>query len=444
MNPAGTTKLPLRTTLVYGLGGMGMNLCDMIFLQWLYQRYAPSKANALVPAFALGAIILASRVAECFYNIAVGHWSDNFRSRWGRRIPFMRAGLLPLALAFFLMYTPPAGFSTPFYGVYVFILLQLYLCFYGAVITPYLSLLPEITSDLHERVNLTTAQSVFILLASVIFAVMGTILDAGGWTAVAAVVAVVTVFSLGPAALTLREDPSDHATREKTPLRAAMKSALKNPAFFYIALSTSFYWFGLNMIIAMVPFWVKDYLGRDESAVTYVMLPFLAMNVVGFVLFNLLTKRFGKYPMFLVTLAGSAVAFACFGLVGRVPLGSPFLQTILVTGLAGIPVAGFMVIPFALLADAVDHDEHRTGHRREAIFFSLQGVFQKFLLGISALTFGTLITHGAETSVTRNGLDLVVAAALAGAVAAFFVFLHYPLRERDGKVCLAERHDPAH
>ena len=102
-------RLPLRTKLIFGLGGLGMNLCDAVFLQWIFVRYAPEGAAPLVPAKILGLIILIGRVGECFYNLAVGHWSDNFRSKLGRRIPFMRRGTVPLALVFFLMFLPPTG-----------------------------------------------------------------------------------------------------------------------------------------------------------------------------------------------------------------------------------------------------------------------------------------------------------------------------------------------
>ncbi|MCP4643453.1 MAG: MFS transporter, partial [bacterium] len=92
------------------------------------------------------------------------------------------------------------------------------------------------------------------------------------------------------------------------------------------------------------------------------------------------------------------------------------------------------VLPFALLADAIDYDEQLTGQRREAIFFGLQGVVQKLMIGISALTFGFIVYEGDVVTVT--GLRTVAAAAAVSAVIAFAIFLTYPLRERDGKVVL--------
>ena len=141
--------------------------------------------------------------------------------------------------------------------------------------------------------------------------------------------------------------------------------------------------------------------------------------------------------MFLVSTIGSAVAAPLLALVGHLPFGSDLVQTAVAMAVIGIPAAGFMMLPFAILSDVVDYDEQLTGQRREAIFFGMQGVAQKLMLGAGALTFGQLSATGGE--VTEVGLRRVLIAAALGSVAAFVVFLLYPLRERDGKVCLARR-----
>ncbi|MBN2307400.1 MAG: MFS transporter [Candidatus Hydrogenedentes bacterium] len=432
-------KLPFRTQLTYGLGGLGINLCDMVFLQWLFVRYTAQNAtdgsSALVSASVIGVVVFLARVGECFYNIGVGHWSDNFRSPLGRRIPFIRRGLIPLAVVFFILFMPPGGLPGAAYGFYVFVFLNLYLFLYAVVVTPYLSLLPEVTSDLHERVNLTTLQSLFIVVSLIIFSQMGLLLETLGWVGVATIVSLNTVLALTPCALFIREKPARSDEEEVKPrLFESLALTLKNPAFLCIAVSTSFFWFSLQLILLMLPFWVMYVLHRDVGDVTWVMVPYLVMSVVSFFFFNVLTKRFGKFPMFLVTLLGSAVFFVLFCAVGYLPFGSEFVQTIVVSGLVGIPVAGFMVIPFALLSDAVDYDEQLTGQRREAIFFGLQGVFQKIMLGASAFTFSRLLAVGGQDTATTTGLKLVAMSAGIGGALAFFAFLVYPLRERDGKV----------
>ncbi|HBM05927.1 MAG TPA: sugar transporter, partial [Erythrobacter sp.] len=55
----------------------------------------------------VGLAILIALVVDAISDPLVGYWSDNFRSRWGRRHPFMYAAALPVALSYFLLWNPP-------------------------------------------------------------------------------------------------------------------------------------------------------------------------------------------------------------------------------------------------------------------------------------------------------------------------------------------------
>ena len=128
------------------------------------------------------------------------------------------------------------------------------------------------------------------------------------------------------------------------------------------------------------------------------MAPFLVVNLIFFFVFNGLAARFGKYVLMVITFIASGLVLAGLCLVGVLPFGSPFIQTAVVMALFGAPVAGFMVLPFAALADVVDYDERLTGRRREATFFGVQGIFQKAMIGVSVYTFTLVSQIGGDGS----------------------------------------------
>ncbi|MCP4640653.1 MAG: MFS transporter, partial [bacterium] len=404
-------KLPLKTKLIYGLGGLGTNLCDMVLMQWIIVRYAPGKGHGtiLISGAVFAALLFLGRIGDGLYNIFMGHLSDNCRSPLGRRVPFVRRGFVPLAIVFFLLFSPPTGLPTPLLILWALVLIQAHFFLYATVVTPYLSLLPELTSDLNERVSLQILQTLGVVISLLIFGSMGIVVEHFGWHAVAGIVSVATILALAPVAFCIKEAPRP-PDEDRPSLWVSIRLTMKNPAFRCIAASTAFFWFGLNLMVALVPMWVLTYLNEGEGKVPLVMLPYLGMTVLSaFIVFGILTKKFGKFAMFLFTLLGSACSFGLFAVAGWLPFGSPFAQTILAASTMGIPVAGFMVLPFALLADAIDYDEQLTGQRREAIFFGLQGVVQKLMIGISALTFGFIVYEGDVVTVT--GLRTVAAAA---------------------------------
>ena len=153
------------------------------------------------------------------------------------------------------------------------------------------------------------------------------------------------------------------------------------------------------------------------------MLPFIGLNLIGFFIFNWLAKQIGKFRAFLVVLGSSAVIFPLIALGGVLPIGSPLLRTQIALALAGLPVAGFAVLPFALLADVIDLDSEQSGIRREAIYFGVQAIFQKSMIGLSVVCFAWI--H--EMTGSRGLFGIALAAGVASALG-FLAFCFYPVR----------------
>ncbi|MBX7254812.1 MAG: MFS transporter [Candidatus Hydrogenedentes bacterium] len=404
-------ELSFRQRLAFGMAGITMNLPDMVFMQWLLVRYVrPGEMQPLVPPLLFGVIVLFARIMEAIANPVVGHWSDQTRTKWGRRMPYLRLGIIPFVVVFSLLFAPPVDHLHWMNVAWVFVLLQCYLYLYAVIITPYLALLPEISSNLKERVDLTTYQSVFIMLGTFLFAAMGAILNTYGWTKASLLVSALALLCFLPVCTLIREREHPSISKEEhMGLFASARLALKNQPFRCVFGATALFWYGLNGLIVLVPVWVLSYLGRDEGAVTMVMLPFLLVNLAFFFVFNALAGKFGKYVLMQVTFLAGAVVMASIALVGILPIGSEFIQTAVIMSLFGIPAAGFMVLPFAVLADVVDYDEKLTGRRREALYVGGQGVAQKIMIGLSMLSFTIVPYLGSDgTQTLREGGALVI------------------------------------
>lgn len=101
-----------------------------------------------------GTAIAIALVFDAFTDPAVGSMSDNFRSKFGRRHPFMLAAIVPLPFFFFLLFWPPLSLSSfqLFVWLTVFtILTRTALTFFHV---PYLALGAELSKDYHERTTI--------------------------------------------------------------------------------------------------------------------------------------------------------------------------------------------------------------------------------------------------------------------------------------------------
>lgn len=114
-----------------------------------------------------GVAFLISSIVDAISDPLVGAVSDRFRSRLGRRHPFMLASALPLAVFFYFLYQPIPGLGET--GLFVWllsllILLRLATSFQNV---PRDALGAELTDDYHERTSVFGYYNVFVVAASV-------------------------------------------------------------------------------------------------------------------------------------------------------------------------------------------------------------------------------------------------------------------------------------
>jgi GPH family glycoside/pentoside/hexuronide:cation symporter len=294
------------------------------------------------------------------------------------------------------------------------------------------------TGDLSERVDISVMQAVFIMLGTLIFGFLGPIKETFGWVGIGALLFVLTIVSFVPTILTADRKPTNVGPDATERFRFSMifawaATTFKNRPFVRYLTATALFWFSLNLFIIIIPFWSKYVLGNTDDKVVLLMAPLLAANVVFFFVFDILSKKIGKYVMFLVTLLGCGISMSLLWFVGDRFSMDAQLQTQVVMGLVGVFMAGFMVLPMALLADVIDFDETLTGKRREGIYFGMQSILQKIAIGVSIPTASLLMYYGGDATPTMLGLKIVSIAAGVFAVLACAVFSTYPLREKDGK-----------
>jgi GPH family glycoside/pentoside/hexuronide:cation symporter len=400
--------------LVYVSGGFAMNLTNLVLSQWLYERFV---IGGIVGTAAFSLILLAGRLTDGISDPFIAYWTDISYTRWGRRIPFLVFATLPLAIVCFLLWCPPEKAPETIRIIYAAAVCQGYFLFYGLVVTPYLALLPEIGNSPRERLNLTTGQGVATLVGTLVFALSGLIIQQFGYPALGLVLALAVLISFYPITFFIREHPSSEQTKGSLAgLFRWIWEVLTNWDFLPLLIGTSFYWFALNLLLMLVPRWVEVRLDLSKEAVTWLMLPFIAVNLVGFFFFNWLAKRVGKFASLMLVFALSGIVFCLFGWSDQlgIPI-SPLVCAEIVCGLAGLPVAGFGVLAFALLADVIDADARRTGTRREAIYFGVQAILQKSMIGLSVVSFAQI--QGALGAVGLRWTAIIAGlACLAGLI----------------------------
>ena len=163
-------RIPVLTKMTYGLG----TAIDMWGL-WLYPAVAFAVFNIYlgVQPWLVGLALTLIRVYDAVADPIVGWISDNFRSKYGRRRPFILvAGILSGLGLPFLFLVSPSWVHHTFLGVsvvfwYMIASSLIYMPIISAYTVPFNSLGAEMTPDYDERTSVMTYRSVIQKISEV-------------------------------------------------------------------------------------------------------------------------------------------------------------------------------------------------------------------------------------------------------------------------------------
>lgn len=418
--------LPLRTKLMYASSSMGGEALTQSRSLWLLYFY--TEATDLLSPFTVGAILTAARLVETVDDGLIGYWSDRTRTRLGRRIPFILAATPFWALFSFLLFTPPES-SAAAAAAYLFIVLELY--FVSSTLSggPYEALLPEIAPSSAERVQITGMRVYFGAAgAGLGLVVSGLVVDTAGYTAMAAMVAIV--------ALTFRYVGTagvwGYASRTQEPaelgLREALRATFSNRYFLLFLPAFALFQLGFQVLLGSLPFLVEAVLEIEEAGAWVAALAAVAVGtmVVMIPVAARLSRRTTKRHAYRVSLVGAVLLFPLLAMAGFVPGVPVEVQLVGAMVVAGLPIAGNYLFPAPLTADIIDYDNLQTGLRREATYYGAQNFVEKTTSALAPLLLGALLALG-HTSDDPLGIRLVGPLAALLVLVAWLSFRGYDL-----------------
>ena len=425
--------LPRWVKLAYGAGAGGWAIVDRVVLTWLYYWYVTTPTEgveALLGPFAFGLIMLAGRVVDSLADPVVARLSDNHLGARGRRVPFLLFSALPYVAVYVALFHPPVAGPSAWNAVYLGAFLALYFTLFTAYVGPYLALLADLSATITDRVDLSTAKAVATLLGTAVaMIVSGLLVEAMGVQGM--------VWVLGALALVLLFVPTRiperrFATAEPAtlPLIAAVRTTLRNRPFLITLVGTNAFWFGFNIVTLNIALYVTSLMGFGEGMVAPMMGAVFGVCLLTFPLVNVLSKRRGLKLVMVASLTLFAAVFPFLYFLGEPPGGlDPLVFGLIVMAVAGVPLAGFFIVPDAIIAAVADLERGLSGQQREGMYFGVNGLLLKVNLGISTVVSGALLqVYGDPLGIQLTGPVAAIAVAL-GALA----FSRYPEREVEAR-----------
>lgn len=418
--------------IAFGASGFPTQLMAQTFSAFVVYFYV---THLGVEPTWVAAAMIAHGVLNAVLNPVVGALSDRIRTPWGRRIPWIGLGIVPLVVAFALVWMPP---ELPAAGLIVWFLVvvAVYDIAFVVVVLNISALFPEIFRTTEERARGNVPRQIFAILGMVLGtagapALYGSI----GWPGMAIVLSAVCLVLLVWSffgGMIERQVPE--AASEAMRWSDQLKYTFANRAFVPYVLGSLFIQTAIAVILAAIPFYVRYSLGAPEGEGSLLLGAIFVTAIPSIVLWSAVVRRTSPRTALLWSVAVFGVAMLGF------VLPSTVLAAALVGVAVGVGVGGLLQLLEVVLAQIIDEDATRTGHRREGAYFGVNGFVVRGSVVLQAVVAAVVLTASgfdaslgdAQPEAVDGGIRVMVAVVpMVFAALAWLCFWLYPIRTRD-------------
>ena len=429
---------------------------------------------------AWGFIAFAPRLFDAITDPIMGFISDNTRSRWGRRRPYVLIGGVLLGIAYVAMWQLYKENSLTFNFVYF---MGWSLVFYlGLTIfsVPYVAMGYEMSDDFHERTSIMAVaqfigqwawviapwfwvalyspdwfpdpESVKAVADGVADAELSAAPDMGVRQMAVWVAIPCTLCAIIPAIFIKSKSTVDRDDYKPINFgsvvgslgeiaRSAIES-LKIRQFRKLAFATFLIFNSFNMIASFTFFIIKFHLfSGDESklgnwpamhgCVGALITSFLVIPIVA-----AMAKKIGKKRAFIVSQSVSIIGYILFWFL-FVP-GKPWMF-LFALPFHSFGIGGLFTLMMSMTADVCDFDELKTGQRREGMLGAVYWWMVKFGTAFAGLLGGLIMWFvgfdaGAVTDSSLTGLRAAYSLVpIAGVIGAVLIMWTYDITEESAE-----------
>jgi MFS family permease len=317
-------KLNVKQTFILGLGFFAVSLV------WpLYNVYVPIFLRDFLDSqFQINAIMTLDNILAVSLIPVIATLSDRTQTRFGRRMPYLMAGIPIAALMFVIL----PGYTSLLSLMVIITILNFAMAIFRA---PTVALMPDITPPpLRSQANgiinfMGGLASVFVLIGGAFLYNMAHMLP----FILTAVLMVFALFML----LKFIEEPTQYVAaseeREKLGTLLARIDRSEKKETFLILGAIFFWFFGYQGVEATFSNYCVRFLGLEVPTASLI-LGFFALSFLIFAIpAGFVGTKLGKRRTILIGIAGDAVIFAVLSFIGNlIPYTMPVMALIMFIG----------------------------------------------------------------------------------------------------------------
>ncbi|PNR98661.1 sugar transporter [Petrotoga mexicana DSM 14811] len=375
-------KLPLKTKLFYAsgdiFGGGAFNIINFFYAIFLTDVIG-LKMQYIAP------ILLIGKIWDAVTDPLMGFITDNTRTRFGRRRPYLLAGTFLIFISFFILWYP-ASFPNQL-GKFIYALIA-YIAFttvYTMVMTPYTALGAELTLDYHERTSLNSYRLAFSLAAGLVCAVLPMlIVNAFSDIRTGYIMMAITfglIFSIPWIGVFLFTKERKEFSKEKSTFNFfnMFFEPFKIKSFRLLIAMYLFAYLSIDVVSTIFAYYTKYYIG-NEGLLPIALGALFITEIVFIPFYAFIAKKTSKNISYILgALVWCVAGFILFTL----PPDVTMFHIILMAATIGAGVSGVAVMPHTIFGDVTDVAELKFGKREEGTLSGLMTFVRKVASGLA-------------------------------------------------------------
>ena len=410
-------KPGILTRIAYGVGGAAGGIKNNGFDYVLLLFYSQVLGlSAVLVAAALWIALVVDAVSDPI----IGYWSDNARTKFGRRHPFMYTAMVPVAVAYFFVWNPPEGLAgMNLFGWLLTFTIAVRLM-YTLFEVPSHALAAELSQDYDSRTSLMSFRYFFSWVAGLgiqvtLFLVLLQPSEADpsgfsyipGWHTYGLIgsIAIFTAIMITTTG-THRHIPNLKAPppqRDLTPTRiiGEIIETVSNPSFRALFIATLFGLLASGISATLNQYINGFFWGFTSDQIGLITFGVFLSAIMALVIAPIAGKSMGKkraaiiIGLFAFTLAPAPVFARLLGLLPPNGTDALFYIVLVITIIDIALIITYQMLTASMVADIVEQSELDTGRRSEGVFFAGISFIRKLAQGIGVMSASGILAFAA-------------------------------------------------
>ena len=428
--------------ILYAVSGLGVNmlnlmmgsyLCSAIIARGFSDEVKPFQTFAgvdLVIVSVWAVFGVAAKIIDGVIDVPMAAFTDNLRSRFGRRRPAIVMGLLPMIAAYLLfLVVPNPGQATLLNTVYLGIVLCLFYSSYTLTMVTYYATFTEIVDTAEDREFISNVKSVCDIFYFILGYVGVRAMLNGINIRIVAIIVLPLVLTMLIPLFMIKEEDNRRAKLKKEQSIGLIRSlgcTMKNKTFVLWMVVYSFMTFGVQLFLSGI----NEYFAGTGMSMILVMAASFAPVPLALVIYDKIFKKFGFGVAFrYALLTFSAGMLALFG-VSNIPVGTARTVLSVFGGvLCSLAIGALFSVAYSVPSQLAAEEEQKTGVANSAMYFAVQGLFAGVATAIGSYIVLNALKVSAGSDLDPNSFNpiyLMSVISAAGTSVAFVLTFMLP------------------